>query len=232
MRLELEELADPEKAVHTQRFFKTAPGEYGHGDRFIGIRVPPLRHLARQFSDLTQKELQELLDSPIHEERLIALIMLVNRYQKGSDDDKKEVFDFYLANTAAVNNWDLVDVSAPHIVGHWLYEHPKNDLLYRLARSDNLWEKRISIIATLYFIRQNRFSDTMKIAEILLNDPHDLIHKASGWMLREVANRDRKATESFLEKHYRNIPRTMLRYAIEKFPEPLRKAYLHKLSAK
>lgn len=228
LRQRLKKLADPEKAAHAQRFFKTAPGEYGHGDQFLGIRVPECRKVARQFSKLAFKELQELLDSPVHEERFIALVILVTRYQQGLTVQKKEIFDFYMANTGAINNWDLVDVSAPHVAGHWLYENSENDLLYRLARSQDLWEKRISIMATFYFIRRGRFQETLEISEILLDDPHDLIHKASGWMLREVANRDRKVTELFLKKHYSRIPRTMLRYAIEKFPESLRQEYLRK----
>ena len=218
-------LADPAIAEHSQRFFKTGPGEYGEGDRFRGIRVPVLRKLAREFKSLSLEETIKLLHSKWHEQRLLALLMMVNQFARADEVGKKEVYSAYLENMAWINNWDLVDTTCMHIVGGWLYPR-KRTVLYDLAQSDVLWERRIAIIASFYFIKQGDFSDTLKLSRQLLNDSHDLMHKAVGWMLREVGKRDLKEEEQFLKEYYNDMPRTMLRYAIEKFPEDRRQAYL------
>lgn len=207
-----------------QRFFKTAPGQYGHGDVFLGLTMPEIRGIAKQFQDMELKELQEHLKSKYHEERMASLLIALNKYESSKDDGKK-FFDFYLKNTKYINNWDLVDVTAPKLIGHYLFDKPR-DILYKLAVSKDLWEKRISIVSTYYFISKSDFKDTLKISEILLEDKHDLIHKAVGWMLREVGKRDISVLENFLKKYYKKMPRTMLRYSIEKFPEETRKKYL------
>jgi 3-methyladenine DNA glycosylase AlkD len=225
VRARLREHADPEDARNLQRFFKTGPGEYGEGDVFIGVRVPALRRLAKEFRALPTGDAAELLRSPVHEERLLALLILVGAYAKGDDMLRGRIFDFYLANTRFINNWDLVDSSAADIIGAHLLDADRC-LLDRLARSELLWERRIAIIATFFFIRRGEFADTLRIAALLLHDRHDLIHKAVGWMLREVGKRDQEAEEAFLREHCRAMPRTMLRYATERFPEPLRQAYL------
>jgi 3-methyladenine DNA glycosylase AlkD len=221
----LKDLADPDIAAHSQRFFKTGKGEYGEGDRFLGIRVPVLRKQARKFKALPLEEVERLLISPFHEARLLALLMLVDTYAKGTAETQKQIYALYLGRTAFINNWDLVDTSAPAIVGGYLLERDKGPL-YELARSTSLWERRIAIMATLTFIRRNRFDDTLAIAEQLLGDDADLVHKAVGWMLREVGNRDAAVEKHFLRSHYHAMPRTMLRYAIEKFPADERKRYL------
>ncbi len=221
----LKKLGDKRHAAVSQRFFKTGPGEYGEGDVFIGIRVPVLRKLAAEYSDLPVEEMVSLLRSGIHEERLLALLLLVRAFSKGDEVTRKSIYVTYLENTGFVNNWDLVDTSAQHIVGAYLMDKNKA-ALYRLAKSDNMWERRISIMSTFHFIKHQQFSETLKISKILLFDPQDLIHKATGWMLREIGKRDFSTEESFLKKHYKNMPRTMLRYAIEKFPEQRRKRYL------
>jgi len=200
-------------------------GEYGEGDVFVGVTVPELRKLAKEYKTITLKEVKHLLRSPIHEERLLSLFLLIHRYSKGDEPEKKRIFELYLKNTNFINNWDLVDSSAGHIVGAFLFNKSKKPL-YDLVKSDNLWERRISIISTFYFIKNNQFSDTLKISKILLPDKEALIHKAVGWMLREVGKRDISIEEPFLKKHYKNMPRTMLRYAIEKFPELKRQLYL------
>jgi len=225
IRREISKQKNPAQAINLQRFFKTGKGEYGEGDVFYGIKVPVQRTIAKQFKDLSLDHIKTLILSEVHEERLIAAFILVDQYKKGDEKKKKIIFDFYLKNRKGINNWDLVDLSAPKIVGAHLIDKEK-DLLYKFARSKDLWEKRISIISTQRFIREYFFEDTLKISEILLHDKHDLIHKAVGWMLREVGNRDIKTEEEFLQKHYKTMPRTMLRYAIEKFPEQKRKAYL------
>jgi 3-methyladenine DNA glycosylase AlkD len=225
IRARVRELSDPEDARFLQRYFKTAPGEYGEGDVFVGIRVPVLRKLARENGDLPLEDAAELLRSPVHEERLLALLVLVRAHQRGTPERRREVYDLYLAHTRFINNWDLVDSSAEHVVGAQLWEGDRS-LLDRLARSESVWERRIAIMATFHFIRRGDFGDTLRIAETLLGDRHDLIHKAVGWMLREVGKRDQPAEEAFLRAHHARMPRTMLRYAIERFPEPLRKAYL------
>ncbi|MDD4804438.1 MAG: DNA alkylation repair protein [Candidatus Pacebacteria bacterium] len=225
LRKELRTLADFEKANILQRFFKTKKGEYGEGDIFLGIIVPNTRKVAKNYRDLKLLEVKKLLYSKIHEERLCALLILVDKFEKGDDVEKVKVFDFYIKNAKQANNWDLVDLSAPKIVGKYLLDKPK-DILYKFAESKNLWEKRISIVSTYTFIKNNQFEDTFKIAEILMNDKHDLIHKAVGWMLREVGKRFLKDEERFLKKYSKKMPRTMLRYAIEKFTESKKLSYL------
>lgn len=222
---ELKAVSDPKKAVVLQGFFKTGEGEYGEGDIFLGVTVPKTRAIAKKFVEISFPELKPSLKSKFHEERLAALLVLVEKFKKGAEKDKKEVFDFYLANRKGVNNWDLVDLSADKIVGEYLLERDKR-ILFDFAVSSDLWEKRIAIVSTFAFIKRNRFTETLKISELLLNDEHDLIHKAVGWMLREVGKRDQKTEETFLKKHYKKMPRTMLRYAIERFSENKRKAYL------
>ncbi len=226
LRKELTKLADPTRAKASAWFFKTGKGEYGEGDQFLGITVPIQRKVAKRYVHLPLTDIKVLLDSPIHEQRLIGVFILVHQFEKGDTLVRKKIYTFYIKNAKRINNWDLVDSSAPYIAGAYLLHSPRN-ILYRLAKSKNLWEKRIAIISTAQFIKHNQFEDTFKIAEILMADTHDLIHKAVGWMLREVGNKDRVVEERFLKKHYKKIPRTMLRYAIEKFPEKRRKQYLH-----
>jgi len=221
----LQELGSREKAEVLQRFFKTGHGEYGEGDVFVGVKVPELRKLAKEYQEITVKEVKQLLRSAIHEERLLALFMLVRKYSKGNETEKKRIYELYLKNTQFINNWDLVDGSAHHIIGAFLADKSKEPL-YRLAKSKNLWERRISIISTFYFIKHDKYAETLKISEILLTDKQDLIHKAVGWMLREIGKRHMPTEENFLRKHYKRMPRTMLRYAIEKFPEDKRQGYL------
>jgi len=221
----LEACSDPEYAVRLRGFFRTGPGEYGEGDIFRGIRVPQLRKIAKQFPDLSFRDLQRLLASGYHEDRLLALLILVERFEKSADKEREEVYGFYVRNLRHVNNWDLVDLSAGQIVGAWLRKGSKHPL-YDWAKSEDLWERRIAIVATYHYIRHNEFDHTLRIARLLLNDDHDLIHKAVGWMLREVGKRDVDVLESFLREHRRKMPRTMLRYAIERFPEGKRLAYL------
>jgi 3-methyladenine DNA glycosylase AlkD len=225
IRVRLQELADKDTARVLQGFFKTGLGEYGEGDVFVGIKVPPLRMLAKGFEKATSTTLKALLASKIHEERVLALMILVRQFDRGSEELREQLYKFYLAQTRFINNWDLVDGSAPYLVGSFLWKRSRRPL-YVLARSASLWEKRIAILATLHFIRQNDFADALKISKILLSDKHDLIHKAVGWMLREIGKRDIAAEEAFLKTHYRTMPRTMLRYAIERFPEARRRRYL------
>jgi 3-methyladenine DNA glycosylase AlkD len=218
-------LADRKKARILQGFFKTGPGEYGEGDVFLGIPVPVIRKLAREHDGTPPDETIKLLTSSYHEERLLALLMLVRDFTRSSHSVKKNIYSLYLRNTRYINNWDLVDLSAPLIVGGYLVDKDRKEL-YALARSRDLWKRRIAIMATFAFIRRNDFTDTLKIAEMLLGDTHDLIHKAVGWMLRELGRRDLQEEEMFLQRHHRVMPRTMLRYAIERFPEAKRKRYL------
>jgi len=222
---EFEKLADPDIAEHSQRFFKTGPDEYGEGDQFFGIRVPVTRNVAAKFNELPLQEIRRLLSSEYHEARLCALIILINRFTKGDKQEKESIYQLYLKNTRFINNWDLVDTSAHQILGPYL-QGKDREPLHELAKSEDLWERRIAVISTLYFIKNDDFETTLKIAEQLLNDNHDLIHKAVGWMLRETGERDMRVQEQFLQKHVHNMPRTMLRYAIEKFPEAKRKRYL------
>jgi 3-methyladenine DNA glycosylase AlkD len=226
---ELKSLSDKEKALLLPYFFKTGKGEYGEGDQFLGIQVPQQRKIAKKFLPaIDEKDLMILIASPYHEVRLTALFMLVSKYEKSKTPiEKKQWMDFYLKNKQYVNNWDLVDSSAHLILGSWLFDKDRS-LLYNLAKSGKLWDQRIAIISTYYFIRKKDFEDTLKIAEILLNHPHDLIHKAVGWMLREVGNRDYQTEYDFLKKHYKIMPRTMLRYAIEKFDPQVREMFLAK----
>jgi len=222
---ELRALASPELVILQQRFFKTGPGQYGEGDIFLGIKVPPVRALAKRYRDADLDTIKALLHSKYHEERLFALLLLMQFYERATDKDRITAFELYLDNTSHINNWDLVDVSAPHIVGRHLTTRPRK-VLHRMAKSSSLWERRIAIISTLYFIRDNDFDDTLRIAQTLLHDEHDLMHKAVGWMLREVGKRDLESEENFLLQHYQDMPRTMLRYAIERFPEKRRQQYL------
>jgi 3-methyladenine DNA glycosylase AlkD len=222
---ELERLADPRIAQHSQRFFKTGKGEYGEGDIFLGIRVPRLHELVRQNRECSIDDAVRLLQSKYHEARLLALLLLVAKFQKGGDVLRGQIFKIYLHNTRQINNWDLVDSSAHKIVGKYLLNREREPL-YKLSRSKNLWQRRIAIIATFTFIAEDDFADALKIAEQHLADPEDLIHKAVGWMLREIGKRDQAVEERFLKTRYHQMPRTMLRYAIEKFPENLRKQYL------
>jgi len=240
VKKELSLYIDFEKAVILQRFFKTGKGQYGEGDIFLGIIVPNTRKIAKKFIDLSLLEIKKILYSKVHEERLCALLLLVEKYQKADREGKKEVFNFYIKNAKQANNWDLVDLSAPKIVGDYLLDKnksPKSNkrqfdgvkILYKFAKSKNLWEKRIAIISTFTFIKNEEYKNTFKIAEILMNDKHDLIHKAVGWMLREVGKRDLVVEEKFLKKYSKIMPRTMLRYAIEKFPEMKRQKYLKRV---
>lgn len=223
----LRELGDPHIAAGSRRFFKTGRGEYGEGDRFLGIRVPVLRACSREYRELPLDDVREVLESPFHEARLLALLILVARYSSPrGPHERGAIYRAYLDHTDRINGWDLVDCSAEHIVGAHLFERGRKPL-YRLARSRSLWERRIAIMSTFHFIRRNDFTDTLAIAELLMGDREDLIHRASGWMLREVGNRDRAVEEKFLKAHCRAMPRTMLRYAIEKFPGRVRRAYLH-----
>ena len=224
---DLKKLANPEKAKILQGFFKTGKGQYGEDDIFLGIVVPEQRKVAKKYSNLNLGEIKKLLSSKIHEHRLVSLFILANQYQKADKQTKKKIFNFYLKNAKNINNWDLVDVSAPNIVGDYLLNKDKS-ILYKLAKSKNIWEKRIAIMATFSFIRNNGFDATLKISEILLEDEHDLIHKAVGWMLRELGKRNQAIEEKFLKKYYKKMPRTMLRYAIERFSENKRKSYLGK----
>ncbi|HPA25589.1 MAG TPA: DNA alkylation repair protein [bacterium] len=256
---DLEKLKNPAKAKILQGFFKTGLDQYGEGDVFLGITVPEQRQVAKKYLQNTDlADLQKMLNSKIHEHRLVALLILVAKFNsldchsrasgnpgiathhktnfldprlRGNATkylDKKKIFEFYLKNTQHINNWDLVDLSAPNIVGKHLFSIKDTKIIYKLVRSKNLWERRISVLATFTFIKENQFADALKIAKILLTDKHDLIHKAVGWMLREIGKRDVKTLEEFLNKHYKTMPRTMLRYAIEKLDDKKRKFYLNK----
>ncbi len=225
LRKILKKEANPSQAKILARFFKTGKGEYGEGDEFLGIKVPLSREIAKQFKDLSLEDIKELLYSPPHEERLISLFILTDQFRKADDKKKKIIYDFYLKNTKQINNWDLVDLSAERIIGAYLLDKDKK-ILFKLARSKNLWERRIAIMSTFYFIKNGVFDTTLKISKMLLQDEHDLIHKAVGWMLREIGKRNLIEEEIILKKHYKIMPRTMLRYAIEKFPEKRRQAYL------
>ena len=221
----LRSIGDADIARHSQRFFKTGKGEYGEGDRFLGIRVPQLRKHARQFREVAPEEALKLLGSKYHEERLLALLLLVERFHRGGEDERGWIYTQYLANTRYINNWDLVDSSAGKIVGAYLEQRSRKPL-YKLAKSESLWERRIAIIATSHFIGCNDFEDALAICELLLDDDHDLIHKATGWMLREIGKRDRAVEKKFLDRYCEVMPRTMLRYAIERFPQDERRAYM------
>lgn len=221
----LKTFGNPGIATHSQRFFKTGRGEYGEGDRFLGVRVPVLRSLSKQHQDLSLDESFALLHSPYHEARLLAVFILVLRFQKGCETERGVIYHRYLENTQFLNGWDIVDASAHKIVGPWLENRPR-DVLFALAQSSSLWERRIAIISTFHFIRLNQIETTLAVSDFLLQDPEDLIHKAVGWMLRELGKRNQEAEEAFLQKHLPILPRTLLRYAIEKFPEAKRQRYL------
>lgn len=222
---ELRRRAQPKRVPILKKFFKTGKGEYAEGDLFLGVTAPDARQVARLGTHLPLKEVKKLLKSRHHEERLVALFILNDQFKKGDEESRTRIFHFYLSHTQYINNWDLVDSSAYKLVGPYLQNRDRG-ILTRLARSKSLWERRIAIISTLHFIRQHDFADALKISRILLKDEHDLIHKAVGWMLREVGNRSRSSEELFLRQHYKKMPRTMLRYAIEKFPEKRRQSYL------
>jgi 3-methyladenine DNA glycosylase AlkD len=225
---DFEKLADAGQAANLQRFFKTGKGQYGEGDIFLGLKVPVQRTLAKEYRDLPINDVIRLLQSKIHEHRLTALLILILQYQKADDKTRKIIFNLYLKHRKWINNWDLVDLSAPNIVGNYLLDKNRG-ILYKLAKSKSLWDKRIAILATFEFIKAGDAKDTFRIAEILLNDEHDLIHKATGWMLREVGKRIGRSTEEiFLQKYYRQMPRTMLRCAIEHFSPALKKNYMAK----
>lgn len=225
MQARLRSFADPVKAGVLKRFFRTGPGEYGDGDVFIGVMVPRIRTAVKEFRGAPLGEIRKLLGSAVHEERMLALLLLVDLYERGDDRRKRAIYGLYLRSTRCINNWDLVDVTAPKIVGDFLQDRSRSPL-HRLSRSKSLWERRIAVVSTFHFIRRDDFSDTLRIVEVLLPDGHDLIQKAAGWMLREVGKRDRAALEAFLRKHCRVMPRTMLRYAIERLPEARRRRYL------
>jgi 3-methyladenine DNA glycosylase AlkD len=222
---EMKNLANPARAAVVSRFFKTAPGQYGAGDRFLGIAVPVIRKLSLKYQDVSPRTLIRLLNSRWHEERLLALLILIGQYARADAAGREAIYRLYLGHTARINNWDLVDCSAEHIVGAHLRDGARAQLR-RLARSRDLWERRIAMLATFHYIKRGEFDDTLRIARILRDDPHDLIHKAVGWMLREVGKRRRDVEEAFLQQHAKRMPRTMLRYAIEHFPERLRQRYL------
>lgn len=225
LKQRLQRLARPQQAERQLRFYKTGPGEYGEGDRFLGIDVPTQRALAHEFRHLPLDAAKVLLLSPWHEERLVALLLMIGHYAKADVKEREALTDFYLSHARYVNNWDLVDASA-HLLAGPTFSATKTKRLETLARTGMLWERRIAIVATFHHIRQNQFGPTLRISDILLHDPHDLIHKAVGWMLREVGKRDQAVLEEFLKPRYADMPRTMLRYAIERFPEKLRQSYL------
>lgn len=228
IKKELRAAANPDQARVLQRFFKTAPGEYGAGDKFLGVTVVNQRRIARGYSDLALTDCARLLDSTWHEERLFALIIMTEQFKRADEPGRRALFDLYCKKLDRINNWDLVDLSADRIYGEWfrLTGRDSRPVLHRLAKSKNLWHRRIAMLATFAYIKQGQFAEALDIAERLLTDQHDLIHKAVGWLLREVGNRDRTVEEKFLQSRYQKMPRTMLRYAIEKFPESRRKKYL------
>ena len=225
LRRDLRSIADPDKAIVLQRFFKTGEGEYGEGDKFLGIVVPKQREIAKIHHELPMNDLKILLGSPIHEERSTALLILVLQFTQAPMQKQKEIYNFYFANVVGINNWDLVDLSAPRIVGVYLLDKDKS-FLHKLIGSNNLWKRRIAVVATWWFIRNNYFTETLLLTKKSLTDQEDLIHKACGWMLREIGKRDFIILNNFLQKHYQNMPRTMLRYAIERFEENKRQKYL------
>ncbi|MXW04576.1 MAG: DNA alkylation repair protein [Gemmatimonadetes bacterium] len=221
----LEALGDPAIAAHSQRFFKTGPGEYGEGDRFLGIRIPVIRAQVRRYRGLSMAETLRLLVSPYHEVRMFSLLSLVMRFNKGDEPERRTIYEAYLDHTAFINNWDLVDCSAHPILGGYLDGRDRKPL-YVLAESESMWERRMAIMACLHFIRRHDYADALRLSGRLLNDGEDLIHKAVGWMLREIGNRDLPVERKFLKTRYRRMPRTMLRYAIERFPAAERGRYL------
>jgi len=225
LRKRLRDVGDPDDAVFLQRFFKTGPGQYGEGDSFLGIRVPMTRSLSREFASLSIADTEKLLHDKWHEARLLALVLLANRYERADQAEREKIFRVYLANTDRVNNWDLVDLSAPNIVGAHVENRPRA-LLDKLAKSKSLWERRIAIVSTHWLIRRDQFDDTLRISTALLGDTHDLIHKAVGWMLREVGKRDERVLKQYLDEHAHHMPRTALRYSIERMSPAMRKHYM------
>lgn len=226
----LKEYSNPKKATLLSSFFKTGKGDYGEGDLFIGVTVPLQRKVAQLFArELSLTDLSKLLKSKVHEYRFTALEMLVMKFEKASVKEREEIVIFYLSHTVYINNWDLVDTSAKYILGEYLFiEKAQRKILYKLVTSDSLWERRISIVATHYFIDNNDFADTLVLAQLLMSDKHDLIHKAVGWMLREVGKKSFEVEEAFIKMHYKQMPRTMLRYALERFPVGKRAQYMKK----
>lgn len=225
IRKHLRRLADGKRAAISARFFKTGPGEYGEGDRFVGIRVPVLRRLARHYQATPVDQIRVLLASPVHEQRLLALLLLVRAFGQADPAGQRKIYRLYLAQLRWINNWDLVDSSAGPIVGAYLQDRSRKPL-HRLARSKNLWRRRIAVLATFHFIKNREYAETLALAKLLLKDQEDLIHKAVGWMLREIGKRDRTSLEKFLRRHHQTMPRTMLRYAIERLPKAMRRRYL------
>lgn len=225
LKADLQALADPEKALILSRFFKTDKGQYGEGDIFLGITVPKQRAVAKGYYPLSLEDIQKLLNSPVHEHRFVSLLILIQKYKIADPRAKKDCFDFYIDERRHINSWDLVDLSAPKIVGDYLLDHDRK-ILYHLVTSENVWDRRIAILSTFAFINNSDFSDAFRICRALLKDPHDLIHKASGWMLREIGKKDEKAEENFLRKYYSIMPRTMLRYAIERFGADSRRFFM------
>jgi 3-methyladenine DNA glycosylase AlkD len=222
----LQHLADKQQAILLQGFFKTGKGQYGEGDVFWGIKTPKTRQVAKSCRDISLAEIEKLIKHPVHEVRLCALLILTEQFKKSNQAEKKSIADFYLSHTSFINNWDLVDLSCYNILGNYLIDKPR-DVLYQLAKSENIWEQRIAIVSTWAFIRNDEFEDTLSLSEMLLGHSHDLIHKAMGWMLREIYKRDAACVIDFIQTHYKNIPRTTLRYAIEKLPENIRKNILN-----
>jgi 3-methyladenine DNA glycosylase AlkD len=227
IKKEIQRNSHPDKAKIFLRFFKTGPGQYGEGDKFLGLTMPEQRAIAKKYIDISLNESEKLIQSPYHEHRMTGLIILTYKYLKADEKLKKEIYELYINNYNQINNWDLVDVTAPNIVGSYLLDKNKK-ILYDFATSNHLWKKRISIISTFTFIKNNQFKDTIKISEILLKDNHDLIHKAVGWMLREMGKRDEKELLNFLDKYHKTMPRTMLRYSLEKLTDEQRKYYMQK----
>lgn len=228
IKLEISKYEDPNKAVFLQRFFKTGKGQYAEGDIFIGVNMPTIRQIAKKFNDANLIDIEQLLESPIHEHRMCGLVIMVNQAKKAKDTTKKELYNLYLKRTDRINNWDLVDISCRDIVGGYLLDKSKKTL-YKLAESDNLWERRIAIVSTWYFISHHQLDETFKISKMLLNDEQDLIHKAVGWMLREAGKKDEKALKDFLNRYANKLPRTTLRYSLEKLPY-LEKQYYMQLT--
>ncbi len=227
LRKEMEECSNEEKAKLYQRFFKTGPGQYGEGDVFMGLTMPETRAISSKYTEMPIEEVQELLNSEIHEHRMSALLIVIQKYRKANKEEKRKLYEFYLKNMSRINNWDLIDVTASHVVGDFLFNNKEEkEMLYKLAKSNDLWEKRISVISTFRFIKENEFEDSINISEILLNDKHDLIHKAVGWMLREIGKKDQEIEEEFLRKYHKTMPRTMLRYSLEKFTKDKKDFYM------
>lgn len=223
---DLKSVSDEQRVTVLLRFFKTRKGQYGYGDKFVGIKTPDLAKIIKKYyRDISFEDLKFFVTNPIHEYRVFGFMCLVHKYEK-EDENKEEIYKYFKKYMKYLNNWDLVDITVPHVIGDYMF-NKKKDWLYNLARSKNLWYRRIAIMSTFEFIRRGEYEDTLKISEILLNDKEDLIHKAVGWMLREIGKKDLTVEEEFLKKHYNNMPRTMLRYAIEKFDEPKRKNYLY-----